>query len=260
MKQEHCLLFLVSARKLWQGGLMPATAVVSNARQRVHAAVRAEIVAEARRQLAAGGAASLSLRAVARDLGMASSAVYRYFRSRDEILTALIAEAYDGMGEAAEAAARSGGTVAARFRSVCLAVRGWALGHPHEYALLYGTPVPGYQAPELTTAAASRVIQVLAGIVSDAHQTGELDDSAIPPISPAMAAQAEPVAGAVMPGVPLGVVARSLVMWALLFGQISFEAFGRLDDVVQDRDVLFDFAVATMLDMVGISPSATPCQ
>ncbi len=238
---------------------MPATAVVSNARQRVHAAVRADIVAEARRQLAATGAASLSLRAVARDLGMASSAVYRYFRSRDEILTALIVEAYDAMGEAAEAAAKSGGTAAARFRSACRALRGWALGHRHEYALLYGTPVPGYQAPELTTAAASRVVRVLAGIVRDAYRAGELDDSAIPPISPAMAAQAEPVAGAAVPGVPLAVVARSLVVWALLLGQISFEVFGRLDDVVQDREVLFDFAVATMLDMVGIS-SATSCQ
>jgi Tetracyclin repressor-like, C-terminal domain len=89
--------------------------------------------------------------------------------------------------------------------------------------------------------------------------TGELDDSAIPPISSAMAAQAEPVAGSVMPGVPLAVVARSLAVWAFLLGQISFEVFGRLDDVVQDREVLFDFAVATMLDMVGISPAA-PCQ
>ena len=80
---------------------MAATSVVSNARARAHAAVRADITGEARRQLAVAGAASLSLRAVARELGMASSAMYRYFTSRDELLTALIVEGYDAMGEVA---------------------------------------------------------------------------------------------------------------------------------------------------------------
>jgi AcrR family transcriptional regulator len=78
---------------------------------------------------------------------MASSAMYRYFTSRDELLTALIVEGYDAMGEVAETAAASGGTPARRFRAVCRAVRGWALDHPHEYALLYGAPVPGQAGP-----------------------------------------------------------------------------------------------------------------
>ena len=232
---------------------MPPTAPVSNARQRVHAAVRAEIVAVARAQLAASGAAGLSLRAVARQLGMAPSAMYRYFRSRDEILTALIVEGYDAMGEVAEAAATSAEPPAERVRSVCRSLREWALEHPHEYALLYGSPVPGYRAPELTVAAASRVTIVLGGIVRDACQAGAIAESRVPRVSAAMAAQAQPAGQAMMPGVPLRVASRALVMWSLLFGQINFEVFGRLEGVVADGGVLFDFTVDTMLDMLGFS-------
>ena len=231
---------------------MAATSVVSNARARAHAAVRADITGEARRQLAVG-AAALSLRAVARELGMASSAMYRYFTCYgDELLTALIVEAYDAMGEVAETAAASGGTAARRFQTVCRAIRGWALDHPHEYALLYSRPAI---APELTTGAAIRVTGVLAGLVHDAHQAGEVSAAKIPPLSRAMATQTRPIGQAIMPGVPLPVVARALVVWALLFGQINFEVFGRLQDIVHDSEAFFDFTIATMLDMLGMTPA-----
>src|SRR5271154_6561131 len=129
---------------------MEAKGVVKSARERVRAEVSADIASEARRQLAEVGAGALSVRAVARQLGMASSAMYRYFPSRDELLTALIVEGYDALADVAEAAAAAGGGNVKRFRTVCRAVRGWALAHPHEYALLYGSPIPGYQAPGLT--------------------------------------------------------------------------------------------------------------
>jgi len=232
---------------------MPATAPVSSARQRVHAAVREDIIGAAREQLAAAGAASLSLRAVARELGMAPSAMYRYFRSRDELLTALIVEAYDAMGAVAETAAKHGGTPVERFGSVCRALRGWALRHPHEYALLYGTPVPGYHAPELTIDPAQRVARVLGGTLRDAYRAGEITESKIPPISEAMTAQMRPLAEAVMAGIPLPVVARGLAVWSFLFGQISFEVFGRFDGVVTNGEMLFDYAITTMLDMVGMA-------
>ena len=235
---------------------MGTSRVVSNARQRVRVAVSADIVAEARRQLAAEGAAALSLRAVARELGMASSAVYRYFPSRDDLLTALIVEAYNALGEVAEAAATTGGTTYRRFRTVCLAIRGWALEHPHEYALLYGSPVPGYQAPELTIGPASRATLVLTGIVLEAYRAGELSLEEIPAVSKVMAAQARPIGELAMPGVPLPIVARALVVWTLLFGQISFELFGRFEGVVADTEVLFDHTMAVMAGLLGLSPRA----
>ena len=122
------------------------------ARQRARAELTREIKEAARRQLAETGAPQLSLRAVARELGLVSSALYRYFPSRDDLLTALIIDAYDSLGEAAEAAAAANGTAGPRggWRAVCHAVRDWARANPHEYTLIYGSPVPGYQAPRDT--------------------------------------------------------------------------------------------------------------
>ena len=119
------------------------------ARERARAEITAEILDAARGYLATDGAPALSLRAIARDLGMASSALYRYFKSRDELLTRLIIDAYDALGAAAEAreANIEPNDLAGRFTATCSAVRDWALAHPNEYALIYGSPVPGYAAP-----------------------------------------------------------------------------------------------------------------
>ena len=124
-----------------------------------------EIKAIARQHLASDGA-NLSLRAVARDLGVVSSAIYRYFASRDDLLTALILDAYNALGtavEAADAAVADADDLAGRWLAVCHAVRDWALAAPHEYALIYGSPVPGYQAPQDTVPAATRSVTVLGG-------------------------------------------------------------------------------------------------
>src|ERR1700743_3471809 len=131
---------------------------VRTARERVRAELIREIKDEARRQAATASAGGLSLRAVARELGMASSALYRYFPSRDDLLTALIIDAYDALGEKAERAAgavRPRSDTRARWRAPAGTVRAWARAHPHEYALLYGTPVPGYSAPQATVAPAA---------------------------------------------------------------------------------------------------------
>src|ERR1043166_4451027 len=122
------------------------------ARERVRAELIREITEVARAQPATGGAAGLSLRAVARELGMVSSAVYRYFPSRDDLLTALIIDGYNAIGAAVE---RADGACRrddphGRGLAACRAVRDWALAHPHEYSLVYGSPVPGYRAPEQT--------------------------------------------------------------------------------------------------------------
>src|SRR5215475_3467207 len=130
-------------------GRMDLMKAATTARERARAQITLEIKEEARRQLAAEGAQQLSLRAVARALGMVSSALYRYFPSRDDLLTALIIDAYDSLGSAAERAVADaktgadGGTrsgARARWRACCIAVRDWAIANPHEYALIYGSP------------------------------------------------------------------------------------------------------------------------
>ena len=114
-------------------------------RARARAEFVGEIKAAARSQLRTDGADALSLRAVARKLGVASSALYRYFPSRDDLLTALISDAYGDLASVAERAAveSAGQPFVERWVGLARAIRTWALGHRHEYALIYGSPVPG---------------------------------------------------------------------------------------------------------------------
>jgi AcrR family transcriptional regulator len=228
---------------------------IPTARMRAKAEVRGEIIAEARRQLAVEGAAALSLRAVTRHLGMASSAVYRYFPSRDDLITALIVEAYDALGDVAEAAVATAGPAVDRWRRLCRAIRTWALDHPHEYALIYGSPIPGYQAPQLTIGPATRTTLALSGLVVEAFEAGELVSVGEEDLAPAAAVEVGRVGDAAMPGVPLPIVARAVTAWTQLFGQISFELFGQLHGVVEDPAVLFDQSVTVMEGVVGLRPS-----
>ena len=204
------------------------------ARERARAELTREIRQEARRQLAKAGANGLSLRAVARELGMVSSALYRYYPSRDDLLTALIIDAYNAIGAAAEAAAEAGAARAGTgagpparetWAAACRAIRAWAVANPHEYALIYGSPVPGYRAPEATIGPASRVPLVFAAIVEDA------------------------VASA---SVPADMLVRAAIAWTQLFGMISFELFGQFVGSFEPADAFFDYAVAQLAAFVGL--------
>ncbi|MFB7310838.1 TetR/AcrR family transcriptional regulator [Streptomyces sp. NPDC056192] len=229
---------------------------IRGARERARIEVTAAIKDEARKQLAADGAARLSLRAVARELGMVSSALYRYFPSRDELLTALIVDAYDAVGEAAEAADRAScaGPSAsarhlARWTAVACAVRDWALAHPHEYGLIYGSPVPGYTAPQTTVGPASRVGFVLIAIVGDAHRT---DGLALPPLAAELRSDAERMAADFAPDLPPAVVPPLVAAWSQLFGLISFEIFGQFNRIVEAREAFFRQAVGELARHVGL--------
>jgi AcrR family transcriptional regulator len=225
------------------------------ARERVRAEITREITDIARAQLAADGAAALSLRAVARDLGMVSSAVYRYFSSRDQLLTALIIDGYNALGAAVEQADAGcpRADYAARWRSATRAARDWAVAHPHEYALLYGSPVPGYQAPEDTIAPAARSAAVFGRLVSEAHAAGALQpDPARAPVPTVLTADLERLRAEILPGVPDDVAAAALATWAAVFGLISFELFGQFTNVVTDRAAYFDYAAATLARLPGL--------
>ena len=228
---------------------------IRSARERARAEVTREIKEEARRQLAVSGAQGLSLRAVARELGVVSSALYRYFASRDELLTALIIDAYDALADEVDAAGRAvpATDFRNRWRASCRAVRAWATGHPHEYALLYGTPVPGYHAPETTTASGGRVPAALLGIVRDAWSAGVLarhdDEPALPPV---LAEQARRIAAAIVPGLPEHVVVRTAVAWTQVFGMVTFELFGQYAGTIEPADAFFDHTVARLAGLVGL--------
>ena len=216
----------------------------------------AEIKAIARQHLQTDGA-NLSLRAVARDMGMVSSAVYRYFASRDELLTALILDAYNSLADAVEAADASV-TDRTRLRDRWLAsaraVRSWAMTTPAEYALLYGSPVPGYAAPQETAAAAARSVFVLVRILADGLASGVLTaaDQPTGQLDEAVRADLARVRDDIAPGLPEGLLFRGMTSWTHLFGTVSFELFGQYNNVIEAREEFFDQQMRLMADLLGL--------
>jgi AcrR family transcriptional regulator len=209
-----------------------------------------EIKTVARRHLASEGA-NLSLRAVARDLGMASSAVYRYFASRDELLTALIIDAYDSVGAAAEQAIEGVDGHTERLVAVGMAVRDWALAEPHQWALIYGSPVPGYQAPQDTIGPATRVILLIVSIVRDALRAGAV--TAGPPISGRYAEELAAVSAQFDEDIPPQVTGATFAAFVLLCGAVSTELFGQLNNSIdEDRRGFFEFQMRGAARLIGL--------
>jgi AcrR family transcriptional regulator len=220
---------------------------VAGIRERARTELTAEIVRLARLQVEQEGATNLSLRAIARDLGMVSSAIYRYFASRDELLTRLIIESYDHLGEAVESADRTvkrRNDFLARWRAMTHAIRHWAFANPAEYGLLFGTPVPGYAAPTDTIGPASRYTVVLIQLVVDMEAAGHRSSEKVPaglrrdyaifrkrfevPASDAM-------------------LMAGMTAWANVMGAINLELFGHFHNVIDTPGALFDAVV----DMQG---------
>ena len=223
-------------------------------RARAHAETTEQIKQIARQHLEAQGP-NLSLRAVARDLGVVSSAVYRYFASRDELLTALIVDGYTAMADAIEAAEAKvpRSDLAGRWLALGRTARGWSLGHRHEYALLYGSPVPGYAAPQDTIEPATRPVLVAMAILRDGIERAAIDppDDRLP--APVRADCERVSAEPGFRGVPPTLLARAFTVWAELFGTISFELFGRLTNAVTDYDAYFEHQLRVQLRYLGIA-------
>lgn len=224
-------------------------------RERNRAETLQRLKAMGREHLAVHGAAALSLRAIARDLDMVSSGVYRYVASRDELLTLLIIDAYDALGEHVERSAMASRrrSPAARWVAAGTAIRDWALTNPHEYALVYGSPVPGYAAPADTIAPATRPTRALLGIVADAHATGRLDTPAEPlAIPPVLRTDLARIAATLELDVATDTLARATIAWTQLFGLVSFEVFGQTRHAFTDDALVFTTALAAMASFIGL--------
>jgi AcrR family transcriptional regulator len=247
------LSFVVTALELGQDVVMTPSAP-RTARAVARAELTRAILDSAGGQLADIGPAALSVRAVARDLDMASSAVYRYFPSRDALLTALLIEAYDDLGEAverADAAVADRGDLDGRWHAICHAIRDWARAQPHRYALLYGSPVPGYAAPDDTVTSAVRVTTALLAVFADAQAAGRRPAAALP-LSSAERAALVPVRSFTDPQLDDAWSIRGMTAWAALFGNISLELFGHMYRGVLDYDAHFAQLVDQLAADLGL--------
>ena len=218
----------------------PPTTAPRTARERARAELTREIVETARRHLVTEGAGRPEPAAVARDLGMVSSAIYRYFPSRDDLLTRLIIEAYDAVGDAAEQA-----DAAQAPRRLPGPVDGRLPRHPRlgagapagvgAHLRLPRARLPG---PEDTIGPGTRVSITLTQVLGDALQAGiRPPETEVPrKVSRAMKGLKDflpyPIPDSMLVG---GVMARTQ-----LFGHISLELDGQFTNTIDDLDTFFD--------------------
>lgn len=199
----------------------------------------------ARHQLATVGAAGIGMRALAKSLDVTPGALYRYVASRDALLTALILEAFTSLGDAARAAeeALPRHDLEGRWLAVWRAVRSWSLAHRHEYALIYGTPVPGYRAPTDTIQPASVVTLLLVGIAWDVlARSGSRNTWKAPAGLDQDMAQIRAwlEQQGINGDVPDEIIMRVLRARTELFGSVTFELFGQNSGSIHHGEVYLD--------------------
>lgn len=219
-----------------------------------HGARQAAIIEVARRQLGEVGPAALSLRAIARELDLVPSAVYRYFAGRDAILTTLVVDGFNRLGQAVEDGAASTPAPRECWIAAWRAARTWAVDNPHEYALLYGTPVLGYAAPDDTVIPAQRIVMQLARIVLEAGAVPEptgrtLDRQLADDVREILAVL--PSLGFAEPIAPDQVVAV-IDAWCHLIGTISFELFGQFTGAIEHGEKMIIRLAEDWADRVGL--------
>jgi AcrR family transcriptional regulator len=218
-------------------------------RQESRERIEREIIALGRGHLVTEGAAGLSVRAIARDLGMVSSAVYRYVASRDDLLTLLLIDAYTELADAVDRAHQSTpGSWSDQVLAIARAARQWAVDEPACWALLYGSPVPGYHAPaELTVGPGTRVVGALFGAVAAGIDAGDVEVPNIQAAQP-MSADFDAIRAEFAFAGGDDTVLKCFLLWAALVGAISLEVFGQYGaDTLTDPAAVFDRQIELLL-------------
>lgn len=196
-------------------------------RERYRTQVRTEIKEHAWEQIATAGTSALSLNAIAKQMGMSGPALYRYFASRDELITELIREAYRSLAETLRTASAAGADLA----GLAHALRGWALEDPQRYLLIYGTPVPGYRAPEDITEISDEIMKTLL----DACMA-LAPDAPAGPFSTHLEDHRDWAGGHPAPPAALH---RALAFWTRLHGVLSLELAGHFTNMGFDPALFF---------------------
>ncbi|MGW1779351.1 TetR/AcrR family transcriptional regulator [Streptomyces sp. NPDC002143] len=254
----------------------PATTVLPSLRERRRAAATQEILDAAERHITEHGPQALSLRAVARSLGMTVQALYHYFPSRDALVTAIIAKAYEDLADAVQAAVDSAADAPATddpsaddpsaddgdLPSAVVATEGyrrWAIAHPEHFQLLYGTPLRDYAAPVdgPTTQAMRRMSLIFQRELFGGFSTAQLAAADTPPLSSALRTHLAAFPPDGPDALPPPAIALLLSAWGHMHGLVVLEVFGHTSFVGDHQAEIFRMAMRNMLqDIRGRIPAA----
>jgi AcrR family transcriptional regulator len=248
-------------------------------RDRVRAATVTEIKDTARRILVAEGPDGLSLRAIAREMGMTAPALYRYFPSREDLIGALIADLYDELTAAISTAARTAGDAAggvgggaaagetaagdprAGITAASRAFRAWALAHPREFGLLFGSPIPGIDAHSDDSPAglaSERFGQVFADLVARIYLASPFPVPAEDEMDPELRRQLRDWCSALPVELPAGAGQVFLSCWIRLYGMVALEVFGHVQFALPDAEPLFEAELRDLAVKLGFGQSTAP--
>ena len=221
-------------------------------RERQRTATRDEIIATAWRQIGETGAVALSLRAIAREMGMTAPALYRYYADRDALVTTLLIDAFSSFTTALEAGRDACAPTdhAGRFRAICKAYFQWAADNAQRYQLLFGTPIEGYQFAAEVGPVAQRSFLVVQGVIGEADAAGQIDGAVTLPAS--LHARYAALRQIGMPYTEV-VTQLALASWAMLHGMTSLYLYNYLTGFVQDEvNTFIDFEIEHMLKALGL--------
>ncbi len=220
----------------------------------------AQIKATARQQMTEKGTAGLSLRGIARAIGVTAPAIYNYFPTLDDLITALIVDAFRSVADTmiATADAHDDGSATSRIFAAGLAYREWALAHPVQFQLIYGNPIPNYSAPAEVTAPLARL--PLHGLVQDflrAHQNGELTlPDAHVHIPDAVRADIRAYVAYTDADIPEGLVYTLMAVWSRLHGMVMLELFQHLTAIIPHTDEFYRHELVNFLTSLSMTPPA----
>ena len=220
---------------------------MSTRRDRIRQETVEEIKAAALGQIAAAGAGALSVRGIARAIGMSPAGLYRYYAGIDELITDLIADAYGDLADRVAEAASGPGSSRERLRDGMLAYRAWCVEHPNRFLLIFGTPIPGYEAPEEgpPVIANRRIGEVFFALGAEAWAAGDL---AVPAPARTLESAEEAIAAAIAPDFPPEAVGAFLSAWAHFHGIVTLEILNQLDWIYPDPGAFYRAEVEGILD------------
>jgi AcrR family transcriptional regulator len=219
-----------------------------------------QIKREARKQMAQYGTAGIALRGIARELGITAPAIYNYYPRLDDLITALIVDAFNDLADAIQSAeeAEAAPGCGPKIIASCMAYREWAVTHPVDFQLIYGNPIPGYHAPaEITVPLARRPFDGLFRLFLEAYQTGELvvpaEYAPVPATITAHVGAWPPQAGYTFPDALLCLLMRG---WARIHGMVMLELFGHIGPVVGDTSAFYRYEMEALMRRLGLNPDA----
>lgn len=234
---------------------MTSTQAGPNRRERARAATEQEILATARALLVASGTGAVTLRAIAREMGMTAPGLYRYVASHEDLLEQLIGVLYDELtGELERARDAAGGDVSARLLATSRAFRAWGLAHRAELGLLFGSPLPGVAVQPCGPAdeAGQRFGAVFLALFEELWRQRPFPVAPDEQLDPRLLAelQAWRADGSTL---PLGALEVFLHCWMRLYGAVVVEAFGHVGFAVSDAEPLFERELASLADALGLA-------